>query len=64
MLKLSRDGLVRRKKFDGAGNDESGFLDSLFDSVSSGKTPAETLLSKYEKDWKKNMNLLFDDLAY
>ena len=64
ILKLSRDGLVRRKKFDGAGNDESGFLDSLFDSVSSGKTPAETLLSKYEKDWKKNMNLLFDDLAY
>jgi len=64
ILKLSIDGLVRRKKFDGAGNDESGFLDSLFDSVSSGKTPAETLLSKYEKDWKKNMNLLFDDLAY
>ena len=48
VLDLAREGLKRRSQTDGAGMNETSFLNPLFRIAESGRTPAEELLSAYE----------------
>jgi glutamate--cysteine ligase len=50
-LALSRAGLRARRLRDGAGRDESGYLDPLDVIAETGRTPAEDLLRRYERAW-------------
>src|SRR5215213_7290210 len=47
VLGLSKAGLRRRERLDGAGQDESRYLDPLDAIIESGRTPAEELLDRY-----------------
>jgi glutamate--cysteine ligase len=51
VVPLARAGLARRKRMDGA-KDESGFLDVLEETVSSGLTPADRMLALYRGPWR------------
>lgn len=64
VLAISDAGLRRRARRNQAGEDESGFLEPLHDIVTSGRTPAEDLLARYEADWARSVDPIFTEFAY
>jgi len=64
VLECAHEGLVRRHRLDGVGLDESRFLKPLFQIAESGLTPAEDLLSAYERRWKGSIDPIFREYAY
>ena len=63
-LDIARDGLKRRAVLDGSGMNETSFLNPLFRIAESGITPAEELLSAYERRWKRSVDPIFEEFAY
>jgi glutamate--cysteine ligase len=63
-LTLSRTGLVRRKKFDPYGTDETRYLKPLDALVERGETPAEELLRKFYGPWGGVVDPVFTEYAY
>ena len=64
VLSISSAGLKKRARLDPAGNDESGFLDTLRDIAERGRTPAEDLLESFTGKWLGSVNPIFDELKY
>ncbi|HLI12997.1 MAG TPA: glutamate--cysteine ligase [Alphaproteobacteria bacterium] len=64
VLAIAEDGLKRRAQRDGMGADESAFLDVLWETARSGRTPAERLLEAYETRWNRSVEPVFRELAY
>jgi glutamate--cysteine ligase len=64
LLELAQTGLRNRKRFNAAGDDETGFLEPLHASVASGQTPADRLLARYEGEWNESLEPLFRKHAY
>jgi glutamate--cysteine ligase len=64
VLKLARAGLVRRKRLDASGQDETRFLDVLDDRLSRGTTPAQELLAKYDGPWRSSVDPIYKEDAY
>ena len=64
VVSLARDGLIRRRRLDRTGRDESHFLAPLEEVVESGKTPAEVLLARFHGEWKGSVEPIFEALAY
>jgi glutamate--cysteine ligase len=64
LLDLSRAGLRRRKRFDAAGMDESGFLVPLQEIAASGITPAERMLASYHGAWGGDVRKAFAEYSY
>ena len=63
VLEISRQGLRIRARLDGGGTDESPFLDTLFETAESGRTPAEELLEAYETPWGGSVDPVFKEFA-
>jgi len=63
-LEIASDGLKRRARKDAAGNDESGFLDTLRGIAESGRTPAEDLLDAYANRWGGSVNPVYQEMRY
>ncbi len=61
---LARDGLRRRARLDNSGQDESHFLEPLFEIARSGRTPAEHLLDAYERRWGRSVDPVYAEEAY
>jgi glutamate--cysteine ligase len=64
VVEIARDGLRRRGKHDGGGQDESHFLETLAEIAASGRTPAEDLLQRYETKWQRRIEPVFKEEAY
>ena len=64
ILELSRQGLKRRNRQDGAGADETIYLRSIQDTLDKGQTPAEELLAKYHGEWGGSVDPVFTEYAY
>ncbi|MDX2142238.1 MAG: glutamate--cysteine ligase [Rhodospirillaceae bacterium] len=64
LLDLSRAGLRRRARLDGAGMDESGFLVPLQEIAASGITPAERMLASYHGAWGGDVRKAFAEYSY
>lgn len=64
ILAIARTGLVKRKKLDAKGRDESLFLEPLEVIAETGITPAETLLANWQGKWQQKPEDLFADCAY
>ncbi|OAB60282.1 glutamate--cysteine ligase [Leptolyngbya valderiana BDU 20041] len=64
LLDMARQGLARRQRFNGAGDHEAGFLNSLEEIVERGRSPAEVKLAAYEGAWKGDLRRLFEEYAY
>ncbi|HKW54773.1 MAG TPA: glutamate--cysteine ligase [Stellaceae bacterium] len=64
VVDIARDGLRRRAKRDGGGQDESHFLETPADIAASGRTPAEDLLQRYETRWQRRIEPVFKEEAY
>jgi glutamate--cysteine ligase len=63
-LRLSREGLARRRNLDPGGQDETQYLDPLEDLVSRGTTPAEELLEKFHGPWGGSTDPVYREYAY
>ncbi len=64
VLALARDGLNRREIKGCKGNTEASFLDTLDETVASGKTQADLLLDLYKGSWNGDVSRVFRDFAY
>ncbi|MBT3991440.1 MAG: glutamate--cysteine ligase [Rhodospirillaceae bacterium] len=64
VLEISKQGLSRRAKLDGSGQDETVFLNPLHAIAQSGVTPAEEMLALFDGDWGGSVDAVFKDYAY
>jgi glutamate--cysteine ligase len=64
MLNISSAGLKARAELDATRDDESIFLDTLFESAESGQTPAERLLAEYRGRWGGKIEPLYEEQSY
>ncbi|MGO9787079.1 MAG: glutamate-cysteine ligase family protein, partial [Stellaceae bacterium] len=64
VLDISAAGLHARAKLDTTRDDESIFLDTLFEIVANGITPAERLLEEYRGRWGGKIAPLYEEHAY
>ena len=63
-LSLAEKGLVRRKRLDRNGRDETRYLRPLQEIVARGITPAEELLGQVPRAWNGSVEPVFDEYAY
>jgi glutamate--cysteine ligase len=63
-LGIAERGLTRRRRFDGAGRDETHFLNPLREFVARGITPADELLEKFRGPWGGSVDPAFSEYAY
>ena len=64
VLNLSRAGLEARGVHGCKGKSEAAFLDTLDETVATGKTAAENLLALYHGSWNGDITRVFRDFAY
>ena len=64
VLSISSQGLKNRRKLDAAGNDESGFLDTLRDIADRGKTPADELIDAFKTRWSGSVDPVYSEMRY
>jgi glutamate--cysteine ligase len=64
VLEISRMGLKNRRKQTAHSDDESLFLDPLFEIARSGQTPAEELLANYHGRWHGSIDPVYSEYAY
>jgi glutamate--cysteine ligase len=64
ILDIAHAGLSARKRFNAAGDDETGFLGDLREIVASGKTQADVLLQRYAGAWDGDITRIYDEMAY
>ncbi len=61
---IAKAGLKARDEASPLCGDESNFLEIVENIVESGITPAETLLTKYARDWQGDIDQVFRSEAY
>jgi glutamate--cysteine ligase len=64
VLDIASAGLTARGMLDGAGSNESGFLDPLRDIIASGQTPADRLLARYHGEWGGDVSRVYQELSF
>ena len=63
-LALAEQGLIRRKRLDHNGRDETRYLRPLQEIVARGITPAEELLEQYRGAWNGSVAPIYEEYAY
>ena len=63
-LAIAEGGLKRRARANDKGGDERHFLEVLWETARSGRTPAEALLEAYEGRWRHAVEPVFREFAY
>jgi len=61
VLDIAHQGLASRRRLNGAGDDETGYLDPLREIVASGRSPAEVLLDKFHGPWGGDISRVYDE---
>ena len=64
VLDIAHSGLAARARLDGAGTDETGFLDPLREIVRTGKVPAQALLDRYDGAWGGDVTRVYDEMKF
>ncbi len=64
LLDIARAGLQRRAKLDTYGEDETHFLNVLYNVIDDGRTLAEELLAAYQGRWNGSVDPVFTEYAY
>lgn len=64
VLDIAAGGLTRRARLNSSGDNEGGFLDPLHDVVTTGMTPADRLLHKYEHEWGGDVSRIYEEFSF
>ncbi len=59
VLKISRSGLANRARLNSSGDNETGFLETLDEIITSGKVPAQRLLDRYHGEWDGDIKRVY-----
>jgi len=61
VLDIARSGLAARARPNASGDNETGYLEPLFEIVERGKVPAEMLLDKYNGEWGGDISRVYEE---
>ncbi|KTT67242.1 glutamate--cysteine ligase [Sphingomonas sanguinis] len=64
VLDIAHAGLAARARLNGAGDNETGFLDPLREIVRSGKVPAQALLDRYHGEWDGDISRVYGEASF
>jgi len=64
ILDIAHHGLAARRRLNGVGDDETGFLNPLREVVDSGKVPAQRLLDLYHGEWAGDVSRVYETMSY
>ncbi|MDQ1229598.1 glutamate--cysteine ligase [Sphingomonas sp. SORGH_AS_0879] len=64
VLDIAHAGLAARGRLNGAGDNETGFLDPLREIVRSGKVPAQGLLDRYNGEWGADIARVYGEASF
>jgi glutamate--cysteine ligase len=64
VLAIADAGLKARDRHNSIGENESGFLDPLRETIARGKTPAEMLLDRYHGEWGGDVSHVYDHMSF
>jgi glutamate--cysteine ligase len=64
VLELANQGLMARNRLNAAGDNETGFLNTLHQVAQSGVTPAERKLKLFQGEWNGSVDPVFTTCAY
>ena len=64
VLDIAHAGLAARGRLNGAGDNETGFLDPLREIVRSGKVPAQVLLDRYHGEWGGDISRVYGEASF
>ncbi|MHA7818922.1 MAG: glutamate--cysteine ligase [Erythrobacter sp.] len=59
VLAIAHSGLAARGKLNASGDNETGYLETLDEIVSSGKVPAQRLLDAYYGEWNEDVSQIY-----
>ena len=59
VLPIAKSGLAARARLNDSGDNETGFLETLEEIVSSGKVPAQRLLDKFNGEWAGDISRVY-----
>jgi glutamate--cysteine ligase len=59
-LKIAHQGLASRARLNAAGDNETGYLETLDEIVASGKVPAQRLLDAYHGEWNGDITRVYE----
>jgi glutamate--cysteine ligase len=60
VLKIAHQGLKARARLNAAGDNETGYLETLDEIVASGKVPAQRLLDAYHGEWNGDISRVYE----
>ena len=64
ILAIAESGLKARGRLNGAGDNESGFLDPLREIVARGTSPAAVLLDRFGGEWKGDVSRIYEEESF
>lgn len=64
VLDIADAGLKERARLSTSGETEQGFLSTLFETVESGKTPADKMLDAMNDHWNGDVSNVFSEFSY
>lgn len=64
ILDIAAAGLTARNRLNASGDNESGFLGALRETVATGKTPAERLLDRYHGEWEGDISRVYAEMSF
>jgi glutamate--cysteine ligase len=64
VIELASQGLTARRRFNAAGDNETGFLEPLLQVAQGGVTPAERKLKLYHGEWGGSVDPVFAQCSY
>ena len=64
LLKIARSSLVERKALDSLGNNESGYLNVLEETLQKKASPAKELVKNFSNKYNDDIQELIKDIAY
>jgi glutamate--cysteine ligase len=64
ILDIAEAGLNARAAHNAAGDNESGFLDTLREILARGAPPAKILLDRYHGEWQGKVDPIYDEMSF
>jgi glutamate--cysteine ligase len=64
ILAIAEAGLTARARLNSAGDNESGFLDPLRETITRGLTPAELLLERFNGEWQGDVGRIYEEMSF
>ncbi|MEO1488732.1 MAG: glutamate--cysteine ligase, partial [Pseudomonadota bacterium] len=59
VLEIAHRGLAARAQLNAIGDNETGYLETLDEIITSGKVPAQRLLDAYTRDWGEDVSHVY-----